>query len=617
MAGSVEAVLRLTDLASPALAKVETQAKEAEKAVEGIGTAAKGSGEQAKRAARSWDDLAESAEGVGESARGIAEGVAAIVGATVAAAAAFGALADQAHSAVLEVRALALQTGLSAAQVQALQRAAYASGLEFDDLAAAVEVLGDDGARAIETLDGRVKRLATTVDQDAVRAAERWRASLAQIQELGGDALESIRGLSQSVLDGVLSASVLVARVVSDIAAQIGELGSALYHITTVAVTGDVSGLAESLGNALVNPFASVSGGIADARAVSAALGADRDARVREADAAAQIVAGAKAKEEADKKLEEYERAKDEEKRQTEDETRARKERAAAEAKRAQDAAAAQTALLGQWVGWAADIELARAAAADLAASNAEAQVALANAQAQAASQAARSAASQAAANLGAQNAERGALDAAARGRTLAGVQAGIGVAGQVASGDLAGLAGLAGGPAGAIAAASVGLLQQIGDMGADKIVAQIRDSALSVAAGIEEIPDLLVGLVEALPEIFLAFARAILVNLPKAIGEAVADALRGLFDRDRAERDRADARARNPRGIVEDDPFGASRDRRLLIGGSRDRRAPAARAAASARARQEVLIVRESLESRRLNARRGGEDARIWREDG
>ena len=168
------------------------------------------------------------------------------------------------------------------------------------------------------------------------------------------------------------------------------------------------------------------------------------------------------------------------------------------------------------------------------------------------------------AANLAEQQAKTAAMAAETRAGRLEAAQTAIGVTGQALSGDLGGALSSAGGAAGlaglGVAGSAVSGLQALGALGLDPTTGRV--SADTVVKGVSDTLDglkaALLGALEALPELIgdvlprfavslvadliPALIRAapqilysLVVELPKAIGQAIVDAL--SFDADKARR--------------------------------------------------------------------------------
>lgn len=103
----------------------------------------------------------------------------------------------------------------------------------------------------------------------------------------------------------------------------------------------------------------------------------------------------------------------------------------------------------------------------------------------------------------------------ARRDRQIGAVGGILDVGGAAMSGDFASLAGMAGGPWGAVAGQAVSLLQQLGEVGAAGIKQQIEDNARSIIEGIRELPKLIGDVLpellgELIPELVVALIEAI-----------------------------------------------------------------------------------------------------------
>jgi hypothetical protein len=152
------------------------------------------------------------------------------------------------------------------------------------------------------------------------------------------------------------------------------------------------------------------------------------------------------------------------------------------------------------------------------------------------------------AANLAEQQAKTAAMAAETRAGRLEAAQTAIGVTGQALSGDLGGALSSAGGAAGlaglGVAGAAVSGLQFIGEQGAQGISDTLDGLKAALLGALEALPeligdvlprfavslvaDLIPALIRAAPQIFYS----LVVELPKAIGQAIVDAL--SFDTDK-----------------------------------------------------------------------------------
>jgi hypothetical protein len=146
------------------------------------------------------------------------------------------------------------------------------------------------------------------------------------------------------------------------------------------------------------------------------------------------------------------------------------------------------------------------------------------------------------AANLAEQQAKTAAMAAETRAGRLEAAQTAIGVTGQALSGDLGGALSSAGGAAGlaglGVAGAAVSGLQFIGEQGAKGISDTLDGLKAALLGALEALPeligdvlprfavalvaDLIPALIRAAPQILYS----LVVELPKAIGEAIVDAL-------------------------------------------------------------------------------------------
>lgn len=155
------------------------------------------------------------------------------------------------------------------------------------------------------------------------------------------------------------------------------------------------------------------------------------------------------------------------------------------------------------------------------------------------------------AANLAEQQAKTAAMAAETRAGRLEAAQTAIGVTGQALSGDLGGALSSAGGAAGlaglGVAGAAVSGLQFIGEQGAQGISDTLDGLKAALLGALEALPeligdvlprfavslvaDLIPALIRAAPQILYS----LVVELPKAIGQAIVDAL--SFDADKARR--------------------------------------------------------------------------------
>ena len=144
--------------------------------------------------------------------------------------------------------------------------------------------------------------------------------------------------------------------------------------------------------------------------------------------------------------------------------------------------------------------------------------------------------------NLAEQAEETAAAAAESRARALGGVTSGIGVGTSVLQGNIGGALGQAGRAVGSaglgVAGAAVSGLQFIGEQGADGIRDTLEGVKDGLIGSLEALPELIgdilpqfavslvseliPALIEASPQIF----RALLLDLPQAIGEAVASAI-------------------------------------------------------------------------------------------
>lgn len=615
-ASVVEAILRLRDQASAGLQSAAGSAQRlagaldaADDRLQAVGAGASSIGRsaiapltaQAQAARAALLDLGEATAQQAASLGDLADAGAWIAGmpaAVLGGVAAWGALTDQVQSARLELEATARDAGLSRDQVLALQTAARVSGRSISDLAAEYKALDRDGRAAVDRLAGSTGALASVTDQQ-VQDAKRWKAALEEVygvyDSLTAWAADTGSGLGQSLIDGTIYAAAIVSSVVAEVQRRF----SALFEVIEVTARGTASVVAES--------WKSLASG--DLSGVRAAQDAFREALIDANDRALveasedwlQVLKNAK--EEADGIAAAIGQARGQ-RIAAADALSGAQTRTAAAGRAGKpgpvlSGQGADDSILRLWQDMARNLEILAlspvAQGASQVVQNPETDRLL------------RIAGGELTA------AERDQVRQARTGRTLAGVQAGLSVAGQVASGDLAGLAGLAGGPGGAIASASIGLLSQIGDMGADKIVSEIQAQADAIARGIAQLPDLVVGLVEALPEIAAGLVRAVALELPRAILDALGDWWRSIWRelKDALNPLSGEGRMRQferSRGIL-DTAAGGFLSRSGVRSPGADPRRAQSRAAISA-GRRSATVVREPYESRRLSRRQASEDA-------
>lgn len=486
--GVVESILRLRDEASPALRLVADEAAGAEEAIRGASDAADDAGEEIK-------GLAERTNEAGAALGDMADAFSWFLAAPAAVAAAvvgIGAFTDAIQSARLELDATAREAGLTRDQVEALQAAARTSGRSLGDLAEEYKNLG---AKGREELDKLATKSGTTTDEQ-IKDAKRWKASLEDVYgvfgQLTSGAADIGSNLGQNLIDGVAYASV----VISEIIAELGRRIRADFELITTTIAGGMNISVAGLKALSTGSFAELQATQAE---VLSRISDDYDRLLVEtSESFSDVVANAtKAADEMAAKIGET--------RQLRVDLGGRVGGAGGGGTAPAPAADAETgARFGGMSGLFAAVDQRVQQEAELAAATQDL--------------------------IAATHAEEAARLVAARDAQLARVQSGIGIAGQAASGDLAGLLALAG-PQGAAAGAAVSLLQQLGTQGAAGTADLIRDSVQQVLDGILMLPELIVvELPRLIPELAIGIARAILFELPKAFLEAFKEFWGGVW---------------------------------------------------------------------------------------